>query len=99
MYPVGTVDAFLVQAKSPRWSGERKKEMIQVVLEVCTGPASFRVTARARSIRRSISLAGVRYPGGEVRLVLPVEPESFFVGGVPGEAESVPPQVPVRLAG
>jgi len=53
------------------------------VLEVCTGAASFRVTARARSIRRVVSVAGVRYPGGEVRLVLAVEPESIFVGGVP----------------
>ena len=73
--------------------------MSQVVLEVCTGPASFRVTARARSIRRSISLAGVRYPGGEVRLGLAVEPPSIFVGGVPGKEEFVVPRVPERLAG
>ena len=46
-----------------------------------------------------MSAAGVRYPGGEVRLVLPVEPESVFVGGVPGEAEFVAPQVSERLAG
>jgi len=32
-------------------------------------------------------------------LVLPVDPESIFVGGVPGEAEFIAPQVPERLAG
>ena len=45
-----------------------------------------------------MSVAGVSYLGGEVRLVLAVEPESIFVGGVPGEAEFVAPQVPERLA-
>ena len=68
------------------------------MLEVCTGAASFRFTVRARSIRRAVSVAGVSYLGGEVRLVLAVEPESIFVGGVPGEAEFVAPQVPERLA-
>ena len=61
--------------------------MIQVVLEICTGAASFRVTARARSIRRAVRVAGARYPNGEVRLVLPVEPETFFVSGVPNEVD------------
>jgi hypothetical protein len=71
--------------------------MIQVVLEICTGAASFRVTARARSIRRAVRVAGARYPNGEVRLVLPVEPETFFVGGVPNEVDLT--RVPERLAG
>lgn len=71
--------------------------MIQVVLEICTGAASFRVTARARSIWRAVRVAGARYPNGEVRLVLPVEPETFFVGGVPNEVDLT--RVPERLAG
>ena len=71
--------------------------MIQVVLEICTGAASFRVTARARSIRRAVRVAGARYPNGEVRLVLPVEPETFFVGGVPNEVDLT--RVLERLAG
>jgi hypothetical protein len=71
--------------------------MIQVVLEICTGAASFRVTARARSILRAVRVAGARYPNGEVRLVLPVEPETFFVGGVPNEVDLA--RVPERLAG
>ena len=71
--------------------------MIQVVLEICTGAASFRVTARARSTRRAVRVAGARYPNGEVRLVLPEEPETFFVGGVPNEVDLT--RVPERLAG
>ncbi len=62
--------------------------MIQVDLEVRSGAARFRVTARAKSIRRAVSLAGTGYPGGEVNLVLPVGPESFFVEDA-NEAESV----------
>jgi hypothetical protein len=71
--------------------------MIQVVLEICTGAASFRVTVRARSILRAVRVAGARYPNGEVRLVVPVEPETFFVGGVPNEADLA--RVQERLAG
>jgi hypothetical protein len=60
--------------------------MIQVILEVRTGPAHFRVTARAQSIERAVNLTGARYPGGAVSLVFPVEPEPFFVGGSSHEA-------------
>ncbi len=73
--------------------------MIQVSLEVRTGAARFRVMARAQSIQRALSVAGNRYPGGEVRLVLPVEPESFFVDDAFGGAESVGVQIPESVAG
>ena len=49
--------------------------MIQVQLEVRSGATRFRVSARAASVQWAKSVAGARYPGGEVRLVLPVEPE------------------------
>ncbi len=68
--------------------------MIQVQLEVRTGATRFRVSARAASIQRAVSVAGARYPGGEVRLVLPVEPETFVA-----EAESVGVQMPESAAG
>ncbi len=63
--------------------------MIQVQLEVRSDATRFRVSARATSIQRAVSVAGARYPGGEVRLVLPVEPEAFFASAALGEAESV----------
>ena len=43
----------------------------------------------AANIQRVVSVARASYPGGEVRLVLPVEPEMFFAEDGSGEAESV----------
>jgi hypothetical protein len=45
--------------------------MVQVRVEVRTGTARFRVSVRAQSARRAVSLAGARYPGGEVRVLRP----------------------------
>ena len=73
--------------------------MIQVLLEVRTGATRFRVSARARSIRRAVSIAGARYPSSEVRLVLPVEPETFFVEDASRQAESIGVHMPESLAG
>ncbi len=73
--------------------------MIQVQLEVRTGATRFRVSARAASIQRAASVAGARYPGGEVRLVLPVEPETFLAEADLGEAESAGVQMPESAAG
>jgi len=72
--------------------------MIQVVLEIRTGAARFRVSARAASIQRAVSIAGARYPGGEVRLILPVEPETFFASRASGEAEFVGGCIPESIA-
>ena len=51
--------------------GGKGDEMVQVRLEVRTGPTRFRVSVRARSAQRAVSLAGARYPGGEVRVLRP----------------------------
>ena len=72
--------------------------MIQVLLEVRTGATRFRVSARAQSIQRAVSIAGARYPSGEVRLVLPVEPEMFFVKDDLRKAESVGVQMTESVA-
>ena len=48
--------------------------MVQVRLEIRTGPARFRVSVRAQSAQRAVSLAGARYPGGEVRVLRPAGP-------------------------
>jgi hypothetical protein len=50
--------------------------MVQVRLEVRTGTARFRVSVRAQSTRRAVSLlVDARYPGGEVRVLRPAEPD------------------------
>ena len=48
--------------------------MVQVRLEVHTGPARFRVSVRAQSARRAVRLAGARYRGGEVKVLRPAGP-------------------------
>jgi hypothetical protein len=66
----------------PRGNGD---EMVQVRLEVRTGTARFRVSVRAQSARRAVSLAGVRYPGGEVRVLRPAGPVLADVGATETE--------------
>ena len=48
--------------------------MVQVRHEVRTGPTRFRVSVRAQSAQRAVSLAGARYPGGENRVLRPARP-------------------------
>ena len=76
----GIPTAIAVDVARPGSPGERRDTLIQVVIEVRSGAASFRVSVRAHSIQRAISLVRGTYPGAEASLVLPVEPESFFSG-------------------
>jgi hypothetical protein len=73
--------------------------MIQVQREVRTGATRFWMSTRAASIEGTVSVAGARNPGGEVRLVLPAESVAFFAGAGPGEADSLRVQMPESAAG
>ncbi len=53
--------------------------MISVWVEVETGAACFSVAVRAESIVRAVGIAQTLYPGSEVRVVCPINPEAFFV--------------------
>ncbi len=53
--------------------------MVKVSIEVRSGAARFSVGVQAESIQRAVSLVGARYPGGDVRVKFPIEPEGFFV--------------------
>ena len=55
--------------------------MIQVSLEVREGDAPFRVAVQAESIGLAVSAIEERHPGGDVRVVFPIDPEEFFRGG------------------
>lgn len=69
--------------------------MVRVSMEVRQGSVSFTVSVQAESIQRARAVAGSCYPGGDVRVVFPIEPESFFVrDGLAGRIEPVE-----RLAG
>ena len=59
--------------------------MVQVRLEVRTGTARFRVSVRAQSAQRAVSLAGSRYPRGEVRVLRPAGPILADVGATETE--------------
>jgi hypothetical protein len=83
----------------PGWPGESRDTLIQVAIEVRSGAASFQVSVRARSIRRAISLVRGTYPGAEVSLVFPVEPESFFSGDDLDGAQQDTLRRPERLVG
>jgi hypothetical protein len=58
-----------------------RRPMIEVSIEVREGNAPFRVAVRAESISQAVSNVKERHPGGDVRVVFPIDPESFFPGG------------------
>jgi hypothetical protein len=53
--------------------------MVEVAIEVRSGATHFRAAVRAGRIREALSLVGGRYPGGEVRVLFPIEPQGFCV--------------------
>ena len=48
-------------------------------MEVREGAALSRATVQAESIREAVNITRRRYPGREVRVVFPIDPEDFFV--------------------
>jgi hypothetical protein len=64
--------------------------MIRVTVEVREGAVSRRVQITAPSIGRALELVGRGKPGKrELRVLFPIDPESFFAGAVrPEEAVS-----------
>ncbi len=50
-------------------------------MEVREGTALSRATVQAESIREAVSITRGRYPGREVRVMFPIDPEDFFIGG------------------
>jgi hypothetical protein len=55
--------------------------MIGVCMEVREGAALSRATVQAESIREAVNITRRRYPGREVRVVFPIDPEDFFIQG------------------
>jgi hypothetical protein len=63
--------------------------MICVTVEIREGTIARRVQYTSSSIKRALELARGGKPGRRVRLVFPIEPETFFV-----PEESSRPRVP-----
>ena len=55
--------------------------MVKVSIEVRSGAARFRVGVRAESIERAVSLMEKRFPGRNVQVSFPIDPEVFFGEG------------------
>ena len=70
--------------------------MIRVLLEISEGAAPFRLAVEAEGITEAVGLIEGRHPGGDVRVVFPIDPEEFFVedgkGAEAGRDESDPSQ-------
>ena len=62
------------------------ERVIRVSVAVSSGAVPFRVEVRAASIEEAVRLAAVSYPGGELKVLFPIDPESFFAEeAVPAE--------------
>jgi hypothetical protein len=55
--------------------------MIRVSMEVREGATLSRTAVQAESIREAVSITRRRYPGREVRVIFPIDPEDFFIEG------------------
>ena len=53
--------------------------MIRVSMEVREGTALSRATVEAESIREAVNITRRRYPGRDVRVMFPIDPEDFFI--------------------
>jgi hypothetical protein len=53
--------------------------MIRVSMEVGEGATLSRATVQAESIREAVSITRGRYPGRDVRVMFPIDPEDFFI--------------------
>ncbi len=53
--------------------------MIRISVEVNSDAASFRAVVCAESIEGAVGIARARYPGSEVGVLFPIDPETFFV--------------------
>jgi len=73
--------------------------MIRVAIEVRNGVATLDVVAvRAESIRRAVGLVAARYPGADVRVRFPIEPEGFFVKDPAAQAGLIEHEQPEQVA-
>ena len=64
---------------------EGKSEMICVSVEVVDGAGTRRVRATAPSIEGALKIAGGGVPGRRVRVLFPIDPETFFVPDYPNQ--------------
>ena len=74
------------------------RQMVRVGIEVRDGAARFEVAVQAESIRRAVGLVAARYPQGDVRVRLTIDPEGFFVEDRAALAGTVGLELPDGMA-
>ncbi len=74
--------------------------MIRVSIEVVGGSGTDHLSllVRAESIRRAVSTVKGLYPGADVRVAYPIEPETFFVRDPAASARPIEFEVPTSVA-
>jgi hypothetical protein len=68
--------------------GKEITEMISVTVEIREDALTHRTRVTAPSIERALKIAGAGKPSRTVSLVVPIDPEAFFVTEVPGLKEA-----------
>ena len=72
--------------------------MVKVSIEVRSGATRFAVAVRAESIRRAVSILEGRYPGRDIQVKFPIDPEGFFVEGPTTRAGVFEVEQPKQIA-
>jgi hypothetical protein len=73
--------------------------MIRVSIDVGRSVRRFRVTLCAQSIEQAVDAAKVRYPGSEVQVTFPIDPEAFFAEDAASVVEDARIEVPASAVG
>ena len=73
--------------------------MIRVLVEVGSDTTRFGVAVRAESIQRAVEVVKAYYPGADIQVVHPIDPESFFVGNPAAPLGLVELERPESVAG
>ena len=74
--------------------------MIRVSIEVVGSSADcLSLSVRAESIRRAVSAVEGLYPGADVRIAYPIEPETFFVRDAAASTRPIEFEMPKSVAG
>ena len=63
--------------------------MICVSVEVREGELTYRAQVTTSSIERALEIMGEEKPGRRVRLLFPIDPESYFVPALSGTRREV----------
>lgn len=53
--------------------------MVRISIEVRNGAARFNVAVLAGSIQQALNIAENRYPGSDIKVKFPIDPDGFFV--------------------